>query len=67
MLILARQVGESINIGNDVVICVESISGTRIKLGLKAPAEISIIRSELSRCDRDELCSPCEPSAVSND
>jgi len=47
MLVLTRKPGESVVIGNSVrVTVIESSSGT-VRLGLVAPAEVSIYREEL--------------------
>lgn len=48
MLVLSRKIGEKILIGNDIVLVVIDVKGGRIKLGIEAPAELSIQRSELS-------------------
>ena len=48
MLVLSRRVGESIHIGDNVVVTVVSVQGSRIKLGVKAPREVSVLRSELA-------------------
>ncbi|SFF38604.1 carbon storage regulator, CsrA [Paenibacillus algorifonticola] len=47
MLVLARKKGESILIGNDIELSVLEIVGDTIKLGIKAPAEVGILRKEL--------------------
>jgi len=46
MLILSRRLGESIQI-EDVTITITRISGDRVKLGIVAPKEVDIARSEL--------------------
>ena len=46
MLILTRKIGESLLIGDDVEITVLSIRGSQVKLGVKAPKEISVHREE---------------------
>jgi carbon storage regulator len=46
MLVLSRKVGESIVIGG-VVVTVLALSGGKLRLGVKAPPEVSILRSEL--------------------
>jgi carbon storage regulator len=47
MLVLSRQVDESIIINDNIVITVLAIEGDRIKIGIKAPRDIPILRQEL--------------------
>lgn len=47
MLILQRKLGESIVIGDNIVVSIADISSDRVKISIDAPKEISIIRSEL--------------------
>lgn len=48
MLILTRKVGESIRIGDDVIVSVlRSAHPSVIRLGITAPKEVIIIRNEL--------------------
>jgi len=47
MLVLARKLGESIVIADNIVVKVVSIENGVVKLGIDAPREISIIRNEL--------------------
>jgi carbon storage regulator len=47
MLILSRKVGESIMIGDDVVVTVVGISSQQIRLGISAPPEIAVHREEI--------------------
>lgn len=47
MLVLSRKMDEAIMIGNNVVLRVIEIKGDRVKLGLTAPAAVSIMRSEV--------------------
>ncbi|MCL4533653.1 MAG: carbon storage regulator CsrA [Bacteroidetes bacterium] len=49
MLVLVRKCDESIVIGGDIVVTILGVDGDRIKLGINAPREISILRQEL--CD----------------
>ncbi len=49
MLILTRRVGETVVIGNDVDITVLGVKGNQVRLGVKAPREISVHREEIYR------------------
>ena len=47
MLVMRRRAGESFLVGEDIEIQVLQVSGTRVKLGIIAPAAISIVRREI--------------------
>ena len=47
MLILARRIGESIMVGDQVEISVVDIKGDQVKLGIKAPAQVKVYRREV--------------------
>lgn len=47
MLILTRRVGEALMVGDDVIIRVLGIKGHQIRLGIKAPKEVSVHREEI--------------------
>lgn len=47
MLILQRRVGESLVIGESITVRVVSVDGSRVRLAISAPEDISILRSEL--------------------
>ncbi|HIC13020.1 MAG TPA: carbon storage regulator CsrA [Sulfurimonas sp.] len=47
MLVLARKLDESIVIGDNIIVKVVSVENGVVKLGIDAPQEISIMRSEL--------------------
>ena len=48
MLVLTRRVGESINIGDGVVLTLLSIDRYQAKLGFEAPYSTKIVRTELA-------------------
>ncbi|MFG0334826.1 MAG: carbon storage regulator [Maioricimonas sp. JB049] len=48
MLVLTRKEGEEIQIGTDIRIRVLRIRGGQIRVGISAPREVRIIRSELT-------------------
>lgn len=47
MLIIARKSGESVRIGEDIVISVIEAGKNKVRLGIDAPKDVKIIRSEL--------------------
>jgi carbon storage regulator len=47
MLILSRKVGESIRIGDDVVVTVTRVGGGKVRVAIEAPPQVSIRREEL--------------------
>ncbi|MFE8701660.1 carbon storage regulator CsrA [Cytobacillus sp. FJAT-54145] len=47
MLVLTRKNGESINIGEDIEITIVSSKNDQVKIGIKAPKNIEILRTEI--------------------
>lgn len=47
LLILTRRSNERIFIGDDIVLSVLAIEGNRVKLGIDAPKDVSILREEI--------------------
>ena len=47
MLVLTRKVEESITIGNNITVTVFEIKGSQIKLGISAPKNIPVNRTEV--------------------
>ncbi|HEY7156241.1 MAG TPA: carbon storage regulator [Gemmataceae bacterium] len=47
MLVLTRKQGEQIIIGENIRITVLAVEGNRVRLGLTAPDDVSILRVEL--------------------
>ena len=47
MLVVTRKKGESILIGNDIEISVSAIENGSVKLAVKAPKDVQILRKEL--------------------
>jgi carbon storage regulator len=45
---LTRRVGESIDIGSDITVKVIAVYGTQIRLGIEAPKDVSVARTELN-------------------
>lgn len=47
MLVLSRQRDETIMIGDEIELTVVDIRGDKVRLGIKAPAEIAVHRKEV--------------------
>ncbi|OBW58797.1 carbon storage regulator [Solibacillus silvestris] len=47
MLVLSRKVGETIWIGDDVELVITEVKGDYVKVGVRAPRTVDIIRGEL--------------------
>lgn len=48
MLVITRKVGESLVIGDDISVTVVKIAGGAVRVGIVAPNECVIVRSELA-------------------
>jgi carbon storage regulator len=47
MLVLSRKLGETVCIGSDIRVSVLGIQGGRVRLGLSAPPDVPIHRTEI--------------------
>jgi carbon storage regulator len=47
MLVLSRHRDESIIIGDDIVITIVDIRGDKVRLGIQAPAHVTVHRQEI--------------------
>lgn len=47
MLALTRKTGQSIIIGDQIEITVVEVKGDQVRIGIKAPKEVSILRKEI--------------------
>jgi carbon storage regulator len=54
MLVLSRKPGEIIRIGEDIELVVVSVEPNRVRLGISAPRDVPIMRSELQDKERPE-------------
>ncbi|MDO4558583.1 MAG: carbon storage regulator CsrA [Planctomycetia bacterium] len=64
MLVLSRQLNESIVIDGGIVVTIVDIRGDRVRLGIEAPPEVAVHRREvqerlLCQSRQRESLSPC--------
>ncbi|MGH8149948.1 MAG: carbon storage regulator CsrA [Steroidobacteraceae bacterium] len=58
MLILTRRSGETVHIGDDVVITVVAIKSHQVRIGIKAPRHVAVDREEIYERKRGEGAVP---------
>jgi carbon storage regulator len=54
MLVLSRKEGERVKLGDAIVITVVGVSGDKVRLGIKAPSEVVVLREELEPLPKPE-------------
>lgn len=47
MLILSRNKGQKIMVNHDIIISILEVTGDQVRIGIEAPADISIYREEI--------------------
>ncbi len=47
MLVLTRKIGQSIIVNDDIVVTIMSLDRNRVKIGIRAPLDVSIFRHEI--------------------
>ncbi len=73
MLVITRKSGERIRIGDDITVTVLEIAGSSVRIGIDAPADVTIYRHEIweaaarenqaaANTSVEELPSPKHPS-----
>ena len=54
MLILSRRTGEGVVIGSDITVTVLGIKGNQVRLGIRAPEDVAVNRTEIhERIERE--------------
>ncbi|MDQ0982198.1 carbon storage regulator CsrA [Pseudomonas synxantha] len=47
MLVLSRNLGEAISIGDDIVVHILEVNGAHVKFGIDAPKDVKVHRAEV--------------------
>jgi len=47
MLVLSRKEGERIRVGDSVLVTVVRLAGDKVRIGIEAPGNVSVLRDEL--------------------
>lgn len=66
MLVLSRQVNQEIVIGEDIRLKVISITGNQVRLGIAAPHDVAVLRSEIHDeiARHNEFAAQASPAAL---
>lgn len=54
MLVLTRGERQSVTIGDNIVVTINRVNGKYVKVGIEAPSDVSIRRTELPPKGKDE-------------
>jgi carbon storage regulator len=57
MLVIRRRAGESLFIGDDVEIRILEMGTSQVKLGIEAPKDIKVLRSEVRETEEANIAS----------
>lgn len=65
-MILSRKMGESIHLGDSVIVTVLGVARGQVKIGIEAPRDLSVHREEIYRRIRDEKSRGNSPKIASS-
>ena len=58
MLVLTRTVGQTLKLGDDIEVTLVAINGNQAKIGITAPRDLSVMRTELGDYNPDKRTDP---------
>ena len=59
MLVLSRKNQEAIVINGEITVRIIAINGNTVRLGIEAPKEIPVLRSEVFVRTQEQVAQPC--------
>jgi carbon storage regulator CsrA len=62
MLVLTRKTQEQIQIGNNIKITILQVKGQAVRLGIEAPRDVRVLRSELQTMEVEVVMQPEDES-----
>jgi len=65
MLLLTRRTGESLHIGDEIVVTVLGVKGNQVRIGIQAPQNVAVHREEIYRRIRDASHPSAQPGPTS--
>jgi carbon storage regulator len=63
MLVITRKAGDRVQIGDDITVTLLEITGSSVRLGIDAPAEIAVYRHEILQAVKEENLAAAEAGA----
>ena len=57
MLVVSRRIGETLRIADDILVTIVDVKGNQVRLGIDAPADVTVLREELVQTDHEPLTS----------
>jgi carbon storage regulator len=66
MLVLTRRIEESLVIDDNIIVTVLSVDGDKVKIGITAPREVTILRMELWQAMQDQQKAAGQEDSGSN-
>ena len=67
MLVLTRKHKEQIQIGDAITVTVLRVKGKSVRIGIEAPQDVRIVRTELPRADAGKNSPPRSPQSRRDD
>jgi carbon storage regulator len=67
MLVIRRRSGETLLVGDEVEIEILEIGGSQVKLGIRAPKHVVVLRKEIQIAGQENLAASKEKSTAAVD